>query len=143
MINRNSIAVLFEEWVMSIFHSRKALELLESRNGLYVLYIDRVTGELSKQVSQVSLLQKIKPEILDKLLCWVLWQKIFYLLFFNKFESIVWKSFPTYCHWIDSKLLRFITSVNCWLNPLVNLTNELSIMIKLNTREIYYFSYLL
>ncbi|PON99360.1 multipolar spindle [Trema orientale] len=61
--------MLFEEWVQSIFHARKALELLESRNGLYVLYIDRVTGELSKQVGQVSLLQKIRPEILNKLLC--------------------------------------------------------------------------
>ncbi|XP_062078449.1 protein MULTIPOLAR SPINDLE 1 [Humulus lupulus] len=61
--------MLFEEWVVSICNARKALELLENRNGLYVLYIDRVTGELSKKVSQVSLLQKLKPEILVKLLC--------------------------------------------------------------------------
>ncbi|GMN63584.1 hypothetical protein TIFTF001_032739 [Ficus carica] len=61
--------VLLEEWVTSIFHARKALELMESRNGLYVLYVDRVTGLLGKQVSQVSSLQKIKPDILDKLLC--------------------------------------------------------------------------
>ncbi|KAK7849054.1 protein multipolar spindle 1, partial [Quercus suber] len=59
--------MLFEEWVASVLHARKALELLESRNGLYVLYIDRVTGELSKQVSQSSSLQKLKPEILDNL----------------------------------------------------------------------------
>ncbi|KAF4390129.1 hypothetical protein G4B88_005047 [Cannabis sativa] len=44
-------------------------DYLSMWNGLYVLYIDRVAGELSKQVSQVSLLQKLKPEILDKLLC--------------------------------------------------------------------------
>ncbi|EXB42941.1 hypothetical protein L484_013964 [Morus notabilis] len=61
--------MLFEEWVTSIFHARKALELLESRNGLYVLYMDRVTGELGKQVGQVPSLQKMKPDILDKLLC--------------------------------------------------------------------------
>jgi len=59
--------VLFEEWLASVLHARKALELLENRNGLYVLYIDRVTGELSKQVSQSSSLQKLKPEILDNL----------------------------------------------------------------------------
>ncbi|XP_030509912.1 protein MULTIPOLAR SPINDLE 1 isoform X1 [Cannabis sativa] len=67
--NEDFDKMLFEEWVVSILHARKALELLENRNGLYVLYIDRVAGELSKQVSQVSLLQKLKPEILDKLLC--------------------------------------------------------------------------
>jgi hypothetical protein len=43
------------------------LELLESRNGLYVLYMDRVTGELAKQVGQSSSLQMLKPEILDNL----------------------------------------------------------------------------
>ena len=68
-MNHNFVAVLFEEWLMSIFHARKAVELLESRNGLYLLYIDRVTGELSKRVGQLALLQKIRPEILDKLLC--------------------------------------------------------------------------
>ncbi|TXG61140.1 hypothetical protein EZV62_012503 [Acer yangbiense] len=50
---------LFEEWVTSVLHARQALELLESRNGLYVLYMDRVTGELAKQVNQVSSLQKL------------------------------------------------------------------------------------
>ncbi|KAI9191991.1 hypothetical protein LWI28_016468 [Acer negundo] len=50
---------LFEEWVTSVLHARKALELLESRNGIYVLYMDRVTGELAKQVNQVSSLQKL------------------------------------------------------------------------------------
>nr|XP_011463338.1 PREDICTED: uncharacterized protein LOC101292161 isoform X2 [Fragaria vesca subsp. vesca] len=59
--------VLFEEWVASVLHARKALELLESRNGLYALYMDRVIGELAKQVSLTMSLQKIKREILDKL----------------------------------------------------------------------------
>lgn len=67
MINHNCFAVLFEEWVASILHARKALELLESRNGLYVLYMDRITGELAKQVGQILSLQDIGPEILDKL----------------------------------------------------------------------------
>ncbi|KAJ6382210.1 hypothetical protein OIU77_030793 [Salix suchowensis] len=39
--------VLFEEWVTSVVHARKASELLESRNGLYVLYMDRVTAAKS------------------------------------------------------------------------------------------------
>ncbi|KAL5842122.1 hypothetical protein ACOSQ3_012725 [Xanthoceras sorbifolium] len=59
---------LFEEWITSVLQARKAAELLESRNGLYVLYMDRVTGELAKQVSQVSSLQKINRDILDNLL---------------------------------------------------------------------------
>ncbi|KAL5547533.1 hypothetical protein UlMin_002764 [Ulmus minor] len=63
--------VLFEECLASILQARKALELLESRNGLYVLYMDRVTGELAKQVSQVLSLHNTKvtkPDILDNLL---------------------------------------------------------------------------
>ncbi|KAF3452937.1 hypothetical protein FNV43_RR03370 [Rhamnella rubrinervis] len=36
--------MLFEEWVTSTLHAKKAVELLESRNGLYALYMDRVTG---------------------------------------------------------------------------------------------------
>ncbi|KAL9399632.1 hypothetical protein Peur_008593 [Populus x canadensis] len=61
--------VLFEEWVTSVLHARKALELLESRNGLYVLYMDRVTGELAKHVGQVSSFQKLSQDILDNLFC--------------------------------------------------------------------------
>ncbi|KAF8389237.1 hypothetical protein HHK36_025930 [Tetracentron sinense] len=60
-------AGLFEEWVRSVLQARKALEVLESRNGLYVLYMDRVTGELAKQVSQVSSLRTLDPDILDNL----------------------------------------------------------------------------
>lgn len=67
MINDNDIAVLFEEWVTSLVQARKAVEVLESRNGLYVVYIDRVTGELAKLVGQVPLLQKLNSDIFDAL----------------------------------------------------------------------------
>ncbi|KAK3000615.1 hypothetical protein RJ639_020286 [Escallonia herrerae] len=58
---------LFEEWVTSLPHARKALELLESRNGLYVLYMDRVIGEVTKLVGPVSSLHKLNPVIFDSL----------------------------------------------------------------------------
>ncbi|KAG8651876.1 protein MULTIPOLAR SPINDLE 1 isoform X2 [Manihot esculenta] len=61
--------VLFEEWVTSLLHARKALELLESRNGLYVIYMDRVLGQLAKQVGQISTFRKLNREILDNLFC--------------------------------------------------------------------------
>ncbi|XP_070019032.1 protein MULTIPOLAR SPINDLE 1 isoform X1 [Nicotiana sylvestris] len=57
----------FEEWVVSILHGRKALQLLENRNSLYVLYIDRVIGVVAKQVGQFSFLQKLNPQILENL----------------------------------------------------------------------------
>lgn len=69
MICNNDIAVLFEEWVTSLLHARKALELLESRNGLYVIYMDRVLGQLAKQVGQISTFRKLNREILDNLFC--------------------------------------------------------------------------
>lgn len=59
--------MLLEDWVTSIIQARKALELLESRNGLYAIYMDRVIGELAKQVGGVSLLQKLKPDIFNRL----------------------------------------------------------------------------
>ncbi|KAK2982639.1 hypothetical protein RJ640_007326 [Escallonia rubra] len=59
---------LFEEWVTSLPHARKALELLESRNGLYVLYMDRVIGEVTKLVGQVSSLHRLNPVIFDSLI---------------------------------------------------------------------------
>ena len=59
--------MLFEEWVTSILHAKKALKLLESRNGLYLLYMDRVTGELANQVSNIQGLRELKPDILDDL----------------------------------------------------------------------------
>ncbi|XP_020550918.1 protein MULTIPOLAR SPINDLE 1 [Sesamum indicum] len=58
---------LLEEWVISIFHARKALELLESRNSLYMLYMDRVVGDLTRLLSQVSFVQKLRPDTLAKL----------------------------------------------------------------------------
>ncbi|KAJ0031076.1 hypothetical protein Pint_14355 [Pistacia integerrima] len=61
------ILMLLEEWVKSILQARKAVELLESRNGFYVLYMDRVTGLLAEQVGQVSSLHKLNPDLLDKL----------------------------------------------------------------------------
>ncbi|KAL2482864.1 multipolar spindle 1 [Forsythia ovata] len=58
---------LLEEWLTSLCHARKALELSESRNTLYILYMDRIFGDLSRQLGQVSFLQKLKPDILAKL----------------------------------------------------------------------------
>ncbi|WCJ30122.1 multipolar spindle 1 [Euphorbia peplus] len=59
--------VLFEEWVISLLHARKSLELVENRNGLYMLYMDRVVGQLAKQVGQVSALKKLNKDVLDNL----------------------------------------------------------------------------
>ncbi|OVA11032.1 hypothetical protein BVC80_1747g24 [Macleaya cordata] len=59
--------MLFEEWVRSVLQARKSLGLLECRNGLYVLYMDRVTGELANKVSEVSCLPTLSPDILENL----------------------------------------------------------------------------
>ncbi|GMH16609.1 hypothetical protein Nepgr_018450 [Nepenthes gracilis] len=59
---------LFKDWVQSVLDARKSLELLESRAGLYILYMDRVTGELARQVGRISSLQSQNPDILDLLL---------------------------------------------------------------------------
>ncbi|KAI3866792.1 hypothetical protein MKX03_008900 [Papaver bracteatum] len=56
--------VLLEEWVRSVLQARKSFSLLESRNGLYVLYMDRVTGDLAKKVGELSRLQTLSPEVL-------------------------------------------------------------------------------
>ncbi|KAK9051603.1 hypothetical protein SSX86_028230 [Deinandra increscens subsp. villosa] len=61
-------AELFEEWVTSILHARKGLQLLESRCGLYILYMDRVIGLIAKLAGQVESLQKLNPNILQRLL---------------------------------------------------------------------------
>ncbi|KAJ4957968.1 hypothetical protein NE237_025079 [Protea cynaroides] len=58
---------LFEEWLKYFIQARKAVESLESRNGLYLLYMDRVTGELAKQVGQVPFLKTLDPDILNNL----------------------------------------------------------------------------
>ncbi|KAM0010343.1 putative protein MULTIPOLAR SPINDLE 1 [Helianthus debilis subsp. tardiflorus] len=60
---------LFEEWVTSILHARKGLQLLESRCGLYILYVDRVIGLIAKLVAQAEPLQKLNPNILQRLFC--------------------------------------------------------------------------
>lgn len=58
---------LFEEWLASTLHAQKGLELFESRNMLYTLYMDRVMGAVAKQVGQIPLLQKLNPDILKSL----------------------------------------------------------------------------
>ncbi|WZZ31604.1 hypothetical protein YC2023_015005 [Brassica napus] len=62
--------VVFEEWIASVIHARKAVAALEERNGLYILYMDRVTGELAKRVGQVTSLPEVEPSILDKILAY-------------------------------------------------------------------------
>ncbi|CAA0814701.1 multipolar spindle 1 [Striga hermonthica] len=58
---------LLEEWIVSVFSARKALELLETRNTLYVLYMDRVIGGLTRHLGQTSLKDKLRPNTLEKL----------------------------------------------------------------------------
>lgn len=60
-------AVLLEEWIASILHARKGLELLENRNGLYVMYIDRLIGDVAKRVGQSSFSQKLNEDIRSSL----------------------------------------------------------------------------
>ncbi|KAF0898372.1 hypothetical protein E2562_007217 [Oryza meyeriana var. granulata] len=60
---------LFEEWVRSILKARKDLEVLESRNGLYVVYIERVIGRLAREVAPAAHQGKLDLEVLSKLLC--------------------------------------------------------------------------
>ncbi|GAV83201.1 hypothetical protein CFOL_v3_26650 [Cephalotus follicularis] len=59
--------MLFEEWMATVLHARKSVELLESRNGLYVLYMDRIIGVLAKQVGQVTSFRNLNPDILSNL----------------------------------------------------------------------------
>ncbi|KAA0056114.1 Multipolar spindle 1, putative isoform 1 [Cucumis melo var. makuwa] len=66
--DQNFDSLLFEEGMISIVHAKKALELLESRNGLYILYMDRVTGDLANQISNIPRLREIKPDIVDDLM---------------------------------------------------------------------------
>ncbi|XP_015695784.2 protein MULTIPOLAR SPINDLE 1 [Oryza brachyantha] len=60
---------LFEEWVRSILKARMDLEALESRNGLYVVYIERVIGRLAREVAPAAHQGKLDLEVLSKLLC--------------------------------------------------------------------------
>ncbi|KAI3796710.1 hypothetical protein L1987_39389 [Smallanthus sonchifolius] len=59
---------LFGEWATSILHARKGLQLLESRCGLYIIYMDRVIGLIAKLVGQAESLQKLNPNILQSIL---------------------------------------------------------------------------
>ena len=68
LIFEGKSAGLFEERARSVLHARKVLEVLESRKGLYVLYMDQVIGDLAKQAGQVSSLQKLNPDIIANLL---------------------------------------------------------------------------
>jgi hypothetical protein len=61
---------MFEEWIASVVHARKAVKALEERNGLYLLYMDRVTGELAKRVGQITSFREVEPAILDKILAY-------------------------------------------------------------------------
>ncbi|KZV29604.1 hypothetical protein F511_00882, partial [Dorcoceras hygrometricum] len=58
---------ILEHWVASIFNARQALELLEGRSALYMLYMDRVVGDLTRQLGRVSSVRKLQPDILAKL----------------------------------------------------------------------------
>ncbi|KAM7252583.1 hypothetical protein ACFE04_008092 [Oxalis oulophora] len=60
---------LFNDWVTSIFQAQKAVEMLENRNGLYVLYMDRIRAGLAKIVNQVPSLLGSNPEVLKNLFC--------------------------------------------------------------------------
>ncbi|KMZ62479.1 hypothetical protein ZOSMA_45G00180 [Zostera marina] len=59
---------LFEEWLRSVLHAHKSLELLECRNGLYILYMERVTGELAKWLRPLSRQGKLSLDILSSFL---------------------------------------------------------------------------
>nr|BAD09066.1 hypothetical protein [Oryza sativa Japonica Group]BAD10393.1 hypothetical protein [Oryza sativa Japonica Group] len=59
---------LFEEWVRSILKARKDLEVLDGRNGLYVVYIERVIGRLAREVAPAAHQGKLDLEVLSKLL---------------------------------------------------------------------------
>ncbi|KNA15200.1 hypothetical protein SOVF_100490 [Spinacia oleracea] len=58
---------LFEEWLTSFLHARKTLQSMEKRSGLYALYMDRVTGEMARQVGQIPSFQTLNQDILDEL----------------------------------------------------------------------------
>ncbi|KAG6430830.1 hypothetical protein SASPL_108903 [Salvia splendens] len=55
---------LLEDWVVYVFRAGKALELLESRNAVYTLYMDRVTGELTRLLGWDPFPQMLKPDTL-------------------------------------------------------------------------------
>ncbi|KAE8814660.1 hypothetical protein D1007_08189 [Hordeum vulgare] len=60
---------IFEEWVRSILKARKDLEILENRNALYVVYIERVVGRLAREVASAAHQGKLDLDVFSKLLC--------------------------------------------------------------------------
>ncbi|KAK1276206.1 Eukaryotic translation initiation factor isoform 4G-2 [Acorus gramineus] len=59
---------MFEEWVRSLLQARNALQLLEGRNVLYMMCMERVTGELAKQLGPISRQGLLDIDILSELL---------------------------------------------------------------------------
>eukprot|EP01018_Ginkgo_biloba_P036547 Gb_25080 [translate_table: standard] len=45
---------LLEEWIRCYFQVKKVSEVLEPKNSLYTIYIDRITGELAKQLNKIA-----------------------------------------------------------------------------------------
>lgn len=58
---------MFEEWLTSIIHAREAVGLLESRNSLYMLYMDRLVGELARLIGQVPSFSDLDRDTVSKL----------------------------------------------------------------------------
>ncbi|CAB4288876.1 unnamed protein product [Prunus armeniaca] len=54
--------MVFEEWVASMVHARKALQVLESRNGVYVLYMERVIDAVDLFVTHNLLMGEVKQQ---------------------------------------------------------------------------------
>ncbi|XP_047947458.1 protein MULTIPOLAR SPINDLE 1 isoform X1 [Salvia hispanica] len=65
-IRRDLDSKLLEDWVISVFRAGKALELLENRNAVYILYMDRVTGELTRLLGRDPFPQMLKPDTLGE-----------------------------------------------------------------------------
>ncbi|KAK1289096.1 hypothetical protein QJS10_CPB18g00361 [Acorus calamus] len=59
---------MFEEWVRSLLQARNDLQLLEGRNVLYMMCMERVTGELAKQLGPISRQGLLGIDILSELL---------------------------------------------------------------------------
>ncbi|XP_028556125.1 protein MULTIPOLAR SPINDLE 1 isoform X3 [Dendrobium catenatum] len=60
---------LFEEWVRSILQTQKGLQLVESRNGLYTLYMERlIGGGLVKIVGPLVSAGRLDSQLLSHLL---------------------------------------------------------------------------
>ncbi|KAF3789832.1 hypothetical protein EJ110_NYTH10339 [Nymphaea thermarum] len=68
--NKDSEKGLFEETLRWIVQSKKSLTLLDNRNCLYMIQLDRVIGELAKQVGRVprtEIEKLVNMEILESM----------------------------------------------------------------------------